>query len=285
MASQVRQRLQPRLWDHCYFQTAPAKGSVPRVRQVAYVVGRAAKPEALGRVLDIESPQSALVFCRTRSEVDELTESLGARGYRAEAIHGGLTQDQRDRVMKRFREGTADLLVATDVAARGLDIPHLSHVVNYDLPASPEMYVHRTGRTGRAGREGVAITLVQPREERMLRQIEKLTRQKLTVQPLPDNFVNEAAKISSSRAPTPVSRDEANGRRGREMQRAGDRGPRPNPVRQDRSDQPRRDARPGEQREGARADQPRNYARPKRKWHARPAGGGQRSQGGQRGGR
>jgi ATP-dependent RNA helicase DeaD len=179
--------------------TAPAKGAVPKVRQVAYVVGRAAKPEALGRVLDIESPQSALVFCRTRSEVDELTESLGARGYRAEAIHGGLTQEQRDRVMKRFREGTADLLVATDVAARGLDIPHLSHVVNYDVPASPEMYVHRTGRTGRAGREGVAITLVQPREERMLRQIEKLTRQRIETARLPTVADVRARRLEATR--------------------------------------------------------------------------------------
>jgi ATP-dependent RNA helicase DeaD len=178
---------------------APARGAVPKVRQVAYVVGRAAKPEALGRVLDIEAPPSALVFCRTRSEVDELTETLGARGFRAEAIHGGLTQDQRDRVMKRFRDGTADLLVATDVAARGLDIPRLSHVVNYDVPASPEMYVHRTGRTGRAGREGVAITLVQPREERMLRQIEKLTRQRIEMARLPTAADVRARRLEATR--------------------------------------------------------------------------------------
>jgi ATP-dependent RNA helicase DeaD len=177
-----------------------SRGGVGKVRQVAYVVGRAGKPDALGRVLDMEAPQSALVFCRTRSEVDELTEALGARGYRAEAIHGGLTQDQRDRVMKRFKGGAADLLVATDVAARGLDIPHLSHVVNYDVPSSPEMYVHRTGRTGRAGRTGVAITLVQPREERMLRQIEKLTRQRIETATLPTVADVQSRKLEVTRA-------------------------------------------------------------------------------------
>ena len=181
--------------------TAATKaGTQAKVRQVAYVIGRAQKADALGRVLDMEAPASAIVFCRTRSEVDELTESLGARGYRAEAIHGGLTQDQRDRVMKRFRDGTADLLVATDVAARGLDIPHLSHVVNYDVPASPEMYVHRTGRTGRAGREGVAITLVQPREERMLRQIEQLTKQKIAIATLPTIADLNAKRLDVTRA-------------------------------------------------------------------------------------
>jgi ATP-dependent RNA helicase DeaD len=160
-------------------------GSVPRVRQVAYMVQRQQKPAALGRILDIENPTSAIVFCRTRTEVDELTETLNARGYRAEAIHGGLSQEQRDRVMRRFREGGLDLLVATDVAARGLDIGHLSHVVNFDVPAAPDAYVHRIGRTGRAGREGTAITLAEPRESRMLKNIEQHTRQKIRVEAVP----------------------------------------------------------------------------------------------------
>jgi ATP-dependent RNA helicase DeaD len=160
-------------------------GSVPRVRQVAYMVQRQQKPAALGRILDIENPTSAIVFCRTRTEVDELTETLNARGYRAEAIHGGLSQEQRDRVMRRFREGGLDLLVATDVAARGLDIGHLSHVVNFDVPAAPDAYVHRIGRTGRAGREGTAITLAEPRESRMLKNIEQHTRQKIRIEAVP----------------------------------------------------------------------------------------------------
>jgi ATP-dependent RNA helicase DeaD len=152
-----------------------AQGEAARVRQVAYVVPPAHKTAALARVLDMEQPASAIVFCRTRIEVDELCEALNSRGYRAEALHGGFAQEQRDRVMKRFRTGKTDLLVATDVAARGLDIEHVSHVVNYSVSSDPDDYVHRIGRTGRAGREGVAISFVAPRERRLLRNIEFAT--------------------------------------------------------------------------------------------------------------
>jgi ATP-dependent RNA helicase DeaD len=162
-----------------------AAGQSPRVTQTAYVVPRAAKPAALGRILDVESPTAAIVFCRTREEVDSLTETLNGRGYRAEALHGGMSQEQRDRVMGRLRAGTADLLVATDVAARGLDIDQLTHVVNYDVPSAPESYVHRIGRVGRAGREGVAITLAEPREHRMLKTIEKVAGATILVQKVP----------------------------------------------------------------------------------------------------
>jgi ATP-dependent RNA helicase DeaD len=155
------------------------------VRQVAYIVPRGHKPAALGRVLDLEAPTATVVFCRTREEVDQLTETLNGRGYRAEALHGGMDQTHRDRVMGRLRSRTIDLLVATDVAARGLDIDQLTHVVNYDVPSAPESYVHRIGRVGRAGREGTAITLVEPREHRMLKTIERATRQPITVEKLP----------------------------------------------------------------------------------------------------
>jgi ATP-dependent RNA helicase DeaD len=175
------------------------KGALPRVRQTAYVVQRAHKVAALGRVLDLESPTLALVFGRTRTEVDELAEKLRGRGYQVELLHGGLSQDQRDRVMKRVRGGQVDLLVATDVAARGLDVEHLSHVVNFDLPASPESYVHRIGRTGRAGREGVAITLVEPREHRLLRNIEQLTRQKIEVATVPTPMDVRARRLDMTR--------------------------------------------------------------------------------------
>ena len=178
--------------------TAP--GEVPRVRQTAYVVQRRHKVAALGRVLDMESPTSAIVFCRTRTEVDELTETLSGRGYRAEALHGGLTQDQRDRVMRRFREGTTELLIATDVAARGLDVEHLTHVVNFDVPSAADAYVHRIGRTGRAGREGVAITLVEPREHRQLRNIEQLTKQKIRVESVPTVVDLRARRLELTRA-------------------------------------------------------------------------------------
>jgi ATP-dependent RNA helicase DeaD len=177
-----------------------AAGNAPRVRQVAYLVSRAQKVAALGRILDLEAPTLALVFCRTRTEVDALTATLGGHGFRAEALHGGMTQDARDRVMKRTRAGSVDLLVATDVAARGLDIDHLSHVVNFNVPESPAAYVHRIGRTGRAGREGVAITFVEPREHRMLRSIEGVTRQKITVSQLPTAVDVQARRLGLTTA-------------------------------------------------------------------------------------
>jgi ATP-dependent RNA helicase DeaD len=165
-------------------EVVPA-GKTAKVRQVAYMVPRAHKLAVLGRVLDIEHPVSAIVFCRTRTEVDELAETLTARGCRAEALHGGLSQVQRDRVMKRFRANESDLLIATDVAARGLDIQHVSHVVNYDVPVDADAYVHRIGRTGRAGRAGVAVTLAEPREHRMLRNIERVTGQRIEIAAVP----------------------------------------------------------------------------------------------------
>ena len=175
-------------------------GSTANVRQVANLVPRAQKVAALGRVLDLEAPTLALVFCRTRTEVDALTATLSGHGFRAEALHGGMTQDARDRVMKRTRAGSVDLLVATDVAARGLDINHLSHVVNFNVPESPGAYVHRIGRTGRAGREGVAITFVEPREHRMLRSVEGVTRQKITIAQLPTAIDVQARRLGVTTA-------------------------------------------------------------------------------------
>ena len=162
-----------------------AAGKMPRIRQVAYIVRRDQKPAALDRILDMERPDTAIVFCRTRIEVDTLVEALSAHGYRAEALHGGMMQRQRDAVMGRVRSGKTDLLIATDVAARGLDIESVSHVVNFDLPSDPESYVHRIGRTGRAGRAGTAITLVDPREHRHLRTIERMTRQTIEIAQVP----------------------------------------------------------------------------------------------------
>lgn len=177
-----------------------ADSETARVRQVGYLVPRQHKASALGRLLDVESPTATVVFCRTREEVDSLAESLGARGYRAEALHGGMTQDQRDRVMARVRSKAAELLVATDVAARGLDIDHLTHVVNYDLPSDPDAYVHRIGRVGRAGREGVAITLIEPRQHRLLKAIEKATKNKIAVETLPTVADLRARRLELTRA-------------------------------------------------------------------------------------
>ncbi|MDP8907714.1 MAG: DEAD/DEAH box helicase [Chloroflexota bacterium] len=159
--------------------------TVPETHQVYYEAPRARKVDALTRILDAETPTSTMIFCRTKNGVDELGEALMARGYAVETLHGDLSQAQRDRVMRRFRSGQADILIATDVAARGLDIPDVSHVINFDIPESAETYVHRIGRTGRAGRGGEAITLVTPRETRWMRSIERITRARIEFRRLP----------------------------------------------------------------------------------------------------
>jgi len=179
-------------------RSAPAEGLL--VRQTAYVVPRGHKPAALGRVLDMEAPTATVVFCRTRDEVDQLTEALNGRGYRAEALHGGMDQQHRERVMSRLRSQAIDLLVATDVAARGLDIEQLTHVVNYDVPSAPESYVHRIGRVGRAGRAGTAITLVEPREHKMLKAIERSTGHPIKAERLPTIADLRARRLAAVRA-------------------------------------------------------------------------------------
>lgn len=160
-------------------------GTAPRVRQCAYVVTRANKPAVVGRVVDAAGNRSIIVFCRTRDQVDHLCDVLNSRGYRAEAIHGGMTQEARDRVMKRLRNDGSGIVIATDVAARGLDIDHLMYVINYDIPSSPDVYTHRIGRVGRAGREGTAVTLVEPREHRQLQTIERSTGTPIAIEPIP----------------------------------------------------------------------------------------------------
>lgn len=148
--------------------------TLDNTNQTYYEVPNGKKQEALARVLDMESPGPTIVFCRTRQETSDLSDLLRLRGYNTEALHGDMSQIERDRVMRRFREGGADLLIATDVAARGLDIDTVTHVINYDIPWDVEQYIHRIGRTGRAGRSGDAITLIESREKRKLRMIEQL---------------------------------------------------------------------------------------------------------------
>nr|WP_184193545.1 DEAD/DEAH box helicase [Armatimonas rosea] len=153
-------------------EIAAKQRTVDTVRQVYYEVAPGKKREALTRILDMETPGPTIVFCRTRLETQELAELLSVRGYSAEPIHGDMAQSERDRVMKKFKEGQADILVATDVAARGLDIDSVTHVINFDLPWDVEQYIHRIGRTGRAGREGDALSLIEPRERRNLLRFE-----------------------------------------------------------------------------------------------------------------
>ncbi|KEO81671.1 DEAD/DEAH box helicase [Tumebacillus flagellatus] len=151
----------------------PQGVTAPKIAQIYYEVADKNKVDALTRLLDVEDPELGVIFCRTKKGVDELQKLLQARGYLASGLHGDMTQRERDQVMHQFRQGTIDLLIATDVAARGLDVEGVSHVINYDIPQDVDSYVHRIGRTGRAGREGKALTLVTPREFKLLRMIEQ----------------------------------------------------------------------------------------------------------------
>lgn len=175
------------------------EGEAPRVPQIAYVVPRSYRTAALGRILDLEDPELAIIFARTRNEVDELTEALRVRGYSVEALHGGLDQPTRDRVMRRARAGQLDAVVATDVAARGIDLENLTHVINFGIPASFETYVHRIGRTGRAGRTGTAITLIEPREHRQLRALERFTRSTIEMRTVPSATDVQAKRLEVMR--------------------------------------------------------------------------------------
>ncbi len=164
---------------------AKQQKSTSQIRQIYYEVGKRDKFEMLARILDYELPTSAIIFCRTKLEVDALGQRLMARAHAAEMLHGDLSQAQRDRVMARFRSGQVELLIATDVAARGLDVESVSHVINYDLPQDTESYIHRIGRTGRAGRSGSAISLVTRREGYLLQMIQRTTNNGLQKMRLP----------------------------------------------------------------------------------------------------
>ena len=159
--------------------------TVPSIEQSYIEVDERKKFDVLCRLLDTQSPDRAIVFGRTKRRVDELYEALNKRGYGAEGIHGDMPQSKREYVMGQFKNGTVEVLVATDVAARGLDISGVSHIYNFDIPQDPEWYVHRIGRTGRAGKSGTAVTLVRPREIQHLKDIERKTRVKIARRPTP----------------------------------------------------------------------------------------------------
>lgn len=159
--------------------------TVPNIEQQYMEVAEKQKFDVLCRLLDIHSPELAIIFGRTKRRVDELSEALTKRGYGAEGIHGDLNQAKRDSVLRKFKEGTIEVLVATDVAARGLDISGVTHVFNFDIPQDSESYVHRIGRTGRAGKTGLAITFVTPREIDHLRLIERATNRRMERRSVP----------------------------------------------------------------------------------------------------
>ncbi|WP_100373137.1 DEAD/DEAH box helicase [Bacillus sp. FJAT-45037] len=163
------------------------KGEVtaPLIDQLYYKVLERSKVDSLCRIIDSEEVDLGILFCRTKKGVAELAEALQARGYLVDGLHGDLTQPQRDSVMKKFRDSSIEFLIATDVAARGIDVDNVTHVINYDIPQDPESYVHRIGRTGRAGRAGLALTLVTPREMKHLRSIEHEIKMSIPSQEVP----------------------------------------------------------------------------------------------------
>lgn len=167
------------------------------ISQRYWLVGGVHKLDALTRILEVESFDALLIFVRTKTATSDLAEKLSARGFTAEAINGDIAQNQRERIIQQLKNGKIDILIATDVAARGLDVDRISHVINYDIPQDPESYVHRIGRTGRAGREGKAILFVAPRERRMLKTIERITRQPIDPMLLPSaKIINEQRVIN-----------------------------------------------------------------------------------------
>ncbi len=185
MPPNIKKLAQQFLKEPEYVSVIPKQISAPSIDQSYIEVHEKQKFDVLCRLLDMEAPDLAIVFGRTKRRVHELTEALQKRGYSGDGLHGDLTQSQRDHVMRKFREGRIDVLVATDVAARGLDVTGVTHVINFDLPQDPESYVHRIGRTGRAGKAGSAWTFVTPRELDHLHFIEKVTKQRISRKPMP----------------------------------------------------------------------------------------------------
>lgn len=172
--------------------------TVSKITQNFFEISHKTRFEALCRILDFDTPSAAIIFCRTKKGVDELVEGMQSRGYVVEGMHGDMSQMHRLRTLKKFKEGSLNYLIATDVAARGIDVEGITHVINYDLPQDVESYVHRIGRTGRANREGTAYSLVSPKESPMLRQIKAVTKSDIIKKNIPtvsDIFKNKSTSI------------------------------------------------------------------------------------------
>lgn len=185
MPEPIRRFASKYLKDPVMVQMVHKELTVPKVEQAYFELKEYMKTEILTRLIDIHNPRLGIVFCNTKKKVDELTTELQAKGYSADALHGDLKQSQRDSVMHKFKRGTVDLLIATDVAARGLDVDDVDLVVNYDMPQDEEYYVHRIGRTARAGREGIAISFIAGKDIYKLRDIQRFTKTRIQKQELP----------------------------------------------------------------------------------------------------
>ncbi|STX50652.1 ATP-dependent RNA helicase DeaD [Legionella busanensis] len=194
MPHRIRQIANNYLVDPVSVQIRSETATVKSVEQRFLFASPAQKPDALLRILAVEDYQGVIVFVRTKSATEDVADNLQKQGHRAMAIHGDITQALREKIVAQFRQGAIDVLVATDVAARGLDVERVTHVINYDVPHDSETYVHRIGRTGRAGRSGVTILFVSPRESRTLNNIERHTRQRIEKINVPTDQMIQQAK-------------------------------------------------------------------------------------------
>ncbi|MEL6928540.1 MAG: DEAD/DEAH box helicase [Cyanobacteria bacterium J06600_6] len=196
MPREIKELIKNFLTDPIYITVKQKEAAPNRIEQRLYMVPRGwQKIKALQPILEIEEPDSAIIFVRTKRTASELTSKLQEAGHSVDEYHGNLSQMQRERLVKRFRDGKVKMVVATDIAARGLDVQDLTHVVNYDLPDNTETYIHRIGRTGRAGKTGTAIALAQAGDRRSVKQIERRIRAKLEVAKIPNRAQVEAKRI------------------------------------------------------------------------------------------
>lgn len=212
MPPQIRAIAERFMTDPVNVKVKAKEVTMPNIQQYYIETHEKKKFDVLTRLLDIQSPELAIVFGRTKRRVDELAEALNVRGYAAEGIHGDLTQAKRMSVLRKFKEGTVEVLVATDVAARGLDISGVTHVYNFDLPQDPESYVHRIGRTGRAGKSGLAISFATPREMSYLNHVEKVTKRKMERMKAPtlDEALEGKQKVSMEKLTAAIEGDNLN---------------------------------------------------------------------------
>jgi ATP-dependent RNA helicase RhlE len=289
MPKAIKQLADAYLTNPAEVAVTPAATTVDRIVQSVTHVNQAEKAALLTLFLQKNGSDRTLVFSRTKHGADKIVRQLAAAGIPSVAIHGNKSQPQRERAMAAFKSGQAPVLIATDIAARGIDIPGVGHVVNFDLPDVPEQYVHRIGRTARAGADGAAIAFCSPDERINLRDIERLTRRALPVTPLPEGFVAAAQALKALKLPAQDRGDERGGRGGHRGERrdGGHRHARPSGPRvaiQPAGDKRRDEARPAQgertgqrrpQRAGGHPAHRPEGGQPKRPFRGRRGGGGQ----------